>query len=111
MSLDSLKRQIEAWQAETFPAGTAASCAEHLTREAQELRRELWDLYAPRPADEVNPDGVAEELADVFFLLVAVADRQGLDLARAVRRKLTVNKARTWQAPDSTGVIEHQGES
>lgn len=91
-SLDSLARDIRAWQAETFPHATPASVAEHLRREAAEL--------ADEPS---NP----EEMADVFHLLVAAAEANGYDLAEIVGLKFAVNQARTWGKPDIHGVVEH----
>lgn len=91
-SLDSLARDIRAWQAATFPHATPSSVAEHLRREADEL--------AGAPS---NP----EEIADIFHLLVAAAEANGYDLVDVVATKFAVNLHRRWQAPDAAGVVEH----
>lgn len=91
-SLDALARDIRAWQAVTFPRATAASVAEHLRREAEEL------------ADD--PSSV-EEVADIFHLLIAAAEANGCDLIAEVARKFAINRQRQWQAPDAAGVVEH----
>jgi NTP pyrophosphatase (non-canonical NTP hydrolase) len=90
--LDILAERIAAWQATTFPTATPASTAEHLRREAIEL--------AQAPSD-------ASEMADVFHLLVAVANASGVDLAAAVAVKFAKNRARVWGTPDVHGVVEH----
>jgi hypothetical protein len=90
--LDMLAAEIVAWQRATFPHGTAASAADHLLREAVELQ-------------DVPTD--ADEIADVFLLIVGVADRAGVNLADAVARKLAINRARTWGEPDEMNVVEH----
>lgn len=97
VDLDALARDIVAWQAMTFPQATPASVAEHLKREAVEL------------TDEPSS---AEEIADVFHLLVAAAAANGYDLGDIVATKLAVNQARRWGQPDpATGVVEHLKEA
>lgn len=90
--IDVLMREIEAWQAETFPRATPQSCANHLLSEATELKN------APR-----DP----REMADVFMLLIGCANAAGVDLASAAREKLEENRERTWGAENSQGFIEH----
>jgi dCMP deaminase len=91
-TLDTLAREIRAWQAATFPHATPVSVAEHLRREAEEL--------AGEPSDP-------EEMADIFHLLVAAAEANGYDLVNVVATKFAVNLNRRWQAPDAAGVVEH----
>lgn len=91
-SLDRLARDIHSWGAETFPNSSAASTVEHLRREVYEL------LESPCNG---------EEQADVFHLLVQLARTTSVDLAEEVARKFAINRARIWQAPDATGVVEH----
>ncbi|MFT3709365.1 MAG: MazG nucleotide pyrophosphohydrolase domain-containing protein [Archangium sp.] len=44
---------------------------------------------------DVSP--VAEELADVFILLLSVANRHGVDLEQAFRAKEVKNHSRSWK--------------
>lgn len=94
-TLQQLVREIGEWQAVTFPLATASSVTQHLYREAAELR--------DSPTDP-------EEMADVFFMLVAAARASNVDLAAAVSAKFQKNKARRWGAPDAQGVVEHIAE-
>lgn len=90
--LSGVVTSVQAWQRTTFPHATPESCAAHLLRETEELRR--------NPTD-------AMELADCLFLLIGIADRAGMDLAAALSSKLRINKSRTWGPPDADGVVEH----
>lgn len=94
-TLDGLADEIGAWQRATFPRATPHSVTEHLRREAEELCR--------TPTD-------AEEIADVFMLVVGAARAAGHDLAAAARAKLEKNKRRVWGTPDADGVVEHVAE-
>ena len=49
----------------------------------------------------------AEEMADVFLLLIHLADGEGVNLLEAGAAKLKKNQARKWGKPDSEGVVEH----
>lgn len=80
--------EIVQWQRETFRHQGVPETAHHLKEEAVELER--------NPYDE-------EEMADVFFLLLAVADRAGVDLAQAAAAKLEENRRRKWELqPDGS---------
>jgi hypothetical protein len=91
-TLDQLAAEIRPWQDATFPQATPQSCANHLLSEAREL--------AANPTDPA-------EMADVFLLLVGVANKAGVDLAEAVRAKFDVCKGRKWGEPNAEGFVEH----
>jgi NTP pyrophosphatase (non-canonical NTP hydrolase) len=72
-----------------------------LTEEVGELARELNHRYGPKTkkADEPEAD-VALELADVFFVIVVLANQMGIDLSEAVERtmaKYRVRDADRWE--------------
>ena len=57
------------------------------------IRREVNELEdASADAEEY-----AEELADVIIASLSVAGKLGIDIDAAVRRKMEINKARTWK--------------
>lgn len=91
-TLDTVTREVNEWQAVTFPRATPASVVEHLRREVLELVED--------PTDAV-------ELADCYFLLVGLAYELGVDLKTVVADKLAINRARVWGEPDAHGVVEH----
>lgn len=92
-TLDSLRDEILAWQAETFPCATGHSISAHMLKEAKELHAQ--------PSDD-------EEMADVQMLLFGLS--RGRDLHAALRAKLEKNKRRIWGEPDADGVIQHVAE-
>lgn len=110
MNLDELYHDVAEWQKETFKGADAYGAAEHLRREASEVHQLLWHSDAHnlirRPVVDVLDLG--EEMADVFFMLVQLATTAKIDLPCFVQAKLEKNKRRTWKAPDSRGVVEHE---
>jgi hypothetical protein len=90
--LDQLAELIRIWQRATFPQATPASVAEHLRREALE--------FCESPTN-------AEEIADLFHLVVGAAQASGHNLAKIVAEKFAENRARQWGEPDAEGVVEH----
>ena len=91
-SFDEIVKEITQWQAETFPQATKESVLTHLLREVKELEKD--------PSDKM-------EMADVFFLLLALANQYGYDLKEIVAEKLEINLGREWAEPDQDGVVEH----
>jgi dCMP deaminase len=91
-TLDSVIREVNTWQAATFPHATPASVVEHLRREVNELADDPTDL---------------SELADVVILAAALSLTLCVDLKTIVAEKLAINRARTWGEPDHLGVVEH----
>jgi len=57
-------------------------------------------------AEMIESDGDANEIADMFILLLDYAKRKKVDVTTAVLRKLSVNRKRTW-ATDKNGVNSH----
>lgn len=81
--LTETAREILRWQQATFPTSTYEGSLKKMRSEVAELA-------------EATPDKRAEEIADVFFMILAVADHSGISLADALQEKLAINKARTW---------------
>ena len=53
---------------------------------------ELNELFLWRTHEEVDPTGVAEELADVLAYALLLLDAYGLDLDDIVRKKIAINE-------------------
>lgn len=79
---------VSAWQHRTFPDANSNSIFTHFLKEVNELHNALLN---PTP-----PHNIAEEAADCYLLLIALADHQGFDLELAAEQKMTVNRNRTW---------------
>lgn len=66
-----------------------------LTEEVGELARELNHLYGSKPKKEGEaPTDLALELGDILFVLIALANEQGIDLGDALGRALTKYEVR-----------------
>lgn len=57
-------------------------------------------------AEMIDSDGSADEIADMFILLMDYAVRKRVDITQAVFNKLEINRHRTW-VTDSNGVSQH----
>ena len=68
------------------------------------LGEETGELFkAVRKAEGIKLDhasakvgGIDEELVDIFIFLCSIANKYGIDLEEAFRRKEEVNKKRVW---------------
>lgn len=96
-SLVDMQRIVGDWQDRTFPEATIYSASRHLRAEVVEL------------IEAINIDGehIVEEIADVQLLLIAVANKAGVDIAGATAVKFAVNQARRWGKPNAEGYTEH----
>jgi NTP pyrophosphatase (non-canonical NTP hydrolase) len=66
-----------------------------LVEEVGELARELNHRYGSKPKKAGEPDAdLALELADILFVLIALANEQGIDLEEAFERVLEKYRVR-----------------
>jgi kynureninase len=98
------QRAVDDWIS-AFPAGywPPLSNLARLVEEVGELARELNHRYGhkPKKPEEAEQD-IGLELADVLFVLVALANQQGIDLGDAFQRtldKYRVRDAARWGTP------------
>jgi NTP pyrophosphatase (non-canonical NTP hydrolase) len=75
-----------------------------LVEQALKLAEETGEVckaVRKRAALGVDPTssvgGLDEELADVLIYLAAIANREGIDLSKALRKKEAFNENRTWR--------------
>jgi NTP pyrophosphatase (non-canonical NTP hydrolase) len=74
---------------------TLRNLAVSLNLEASEVLEHFqWD------EDLKDPQSFSDELADVMLYLLQLASLSGIDLEKAVLRKLDKNYHRTWDAKD-----------
>lgn len=77
-----------------------------LTEEVGELARELNHRYGSKPKKAAEPEAELElEIADILFVLISLANSQGIDLGHALAQALEKYDARdgdrwTPRAPD-----------
>jgi NTP pyrophosphatase (non-canonical NTP hydrolase) len=66
-----------------------------LTEEVGELARELNHRYGSKPKKDDEPDAdLALELADILFVIITLANEQGIDLEDAFARVLEKYRVR-----------------
>ncbi len=89
--IGQLTDEVWNWAQETFPNRTDSSMFLKLYSEIGEM---------------IDSDGDRLEIADVLIMVLDYAKRKRVDIAGAVRDKLTINRERTWKK-DSNGVMSH----
>lgn len=96
MDLRDAQRLVDAWIGQ-FEEGYWPPLANlaRLTEEVGELARLLNHRYGPKTKRPDEPDqDLALELADVLFVLIVLANEQGIDLQDALERTLAKYHAR-----------------
>src|SRR6478672_1996124 len=96
IDLDDLQARLRAFAAERDwqPFHTPKNLAMALMVEAAELA-EIFQWMTPEQSLSACGDLVTrDEVADVLLYLVQIADRAGIDLKRAVGRKLVKNSTK-----------------
>lgn len=87
----ALTEEVFDWAEATFPKRNDASMYLKMYGEIAEM---------------IESDGDANEIADMFILLLDYAKRKKVDVTTAVHRKLDINRKRVW-ATDQNGVNRH----
>lgn len=101
-TLEQYQARIGGWNLEVFGGPERSRpTMKHLLREACELD------VALSVADCKPTDDVRHEAADVAILLLALCERVGFSLAKAIDEKMAINEKREWGKPDAEGVVEH----
>lgn len=62
-----------------------------LAEETGETARILARLHGdqrPKPTDDITPDHLADELADLLWVIAALANQTGIDLTQAIARNI-----------------------
>ncbi|MCG6957698.1 MAG: nucleotide pyrophosphohydrolase [Gemmatimonadetes bacterium] len=110
MELREAQRLVDAWISQ-FEEGywPPLSILARLTEEVGELAREMNHRFGhkPKKVDEPEQD-LALELADILFVLLAIANDQGIDLDVALTQ--VMEKYRTRDSDRWTPVADGSGE-
>lgn len=110
--LTTVQQSIAQWGRETF--GTPGvepptqKIATRMNVETAELLLALAELRDLPPGldHEVQKEACADECADVFIMLMQVADGLNIDLGDRVGRKMEINRRRVW-GRTSSGKVQH----
>ena len=101
MSLTDAQRQVDAWigqfeEGYFHPLTNLARLAE----EVGELAREVNHRFGEKTKKPEEPEGdLAMEMADILFVLICMANREGIDLQEAFDRmmeKVTARDETRW---------------
>jgi NTP pyrophosphatase (non-canonical NTP hydrolase) len=91
MSLANAQRRVDAWIAQ-FEEGyfDPLTNLARLAEEVGELAREVNHRFGLKTKKREEPEGdLAMEMADVLFVLICMANREGIDLQGAFDRMMT----------------------
>jgi NTP pyrophosphatase (non-canonical NTP hydrolase) len=107
MTFEEAQRAVDDWVGQ-FEEGywPPLSNLARLTEEVGELARELNHRYGHKPKKSGEPEAdLALELADIIFVVVAMANQQGIDLGAAFERVLEKYRLRDgerWRRREQT---------
>src|SRR6188474_2579828 len=90
MSLTESQQRVDAWISR-FEAGYFHPLTNmaRLTEEVGELAREINHRYGEKTKKAEEPPGdMPMELADILFVLICIANREGIDLQAAFDRMM-----------------------
>ena len=68
-----------------------------LVEEVGEVAQQLKRSWSPN-YDTFSNNAIAEELADVFFVLLGLSDLLKIDIAEALKKKTAADSTRTWKS-------------
>ena len=101
MSLREAQHTVDQW-VDQFEVGYFPPLANvaRLAEEVGELAREINHQFGPKQKKADEPEGsIAMELADILFVVICIANSQGIDLDDAFARmmaKVTSRDAGRW---------------
>jgi NTP pyrophosphatase (non-canonical NTP hydrolase) len=90
MSLTEAQRRIDAWVSQ-FEEGYFHPLTNlaRLTEEVGELAREINHRFGQKTKKAEEPEGdLGMELADILFVLICIANREGIDLQAEFERMM-----------------------
>ena len=90
MSLNEAQQRVDAWISQ-FEEGYFHPLTNlaRLTEEVGELAREINHRYGQKTKKAEEPEGdVGMEMADILFVVVCMANREGIDLDDAFERMM-----------------------
>ena len=99
MSFAPIQRDVDEWISQ-FEEGYFPPLAmlARLTEEVGELSRALMHRYGgKKPKSGEAPGDIGEEIADAMFVLVCMANEQGVELDEAFARMMTKIRTRDAQ--------------
>jgi NTP pyrophosphatase (non-canonical NTP hydrolase) len=96
MSLHDAQRRVDQW-IDQFEEGYFHPLTNlaRLTEEVGELAREVNHRFGQKTKKKEEPEGdLGMEMADILFVLICMANREGIDLEQAFDRMMAKVEAR-----------------
>ena len=96
MSFSDAQRRVDAWVSQ-FEQGyfDPLTNVARLAEEVGELAREVNHRFGQKTKKTDEPDGdLGMEMADILFVLICMANREGIDLAEAFDRMMAKVESR-----------------
>jgi NTP pyrophosphatase (non-canonical NTP hydrolase) len=96
MSLSDAQRRVDAWISQ-FEEGYFHPLTNlaRLTEEVGELAREVNHRFGEKTKKAEEPEGdLGMEMADILFVLICMANREGIDLQEAFERMMAKIESR-----------------
>ena len=98
MEIKELQERVDAWIREYgvryFSELTNMAC---LTEEVGELARVMARKYGDQSFKAGEKENLADEMADVLWVLVCLANQTGVDLTAAVEANFAIKSARVME--------------
>lgn len=89
MDVGSMQREIDTWIQDNGGYWPELSLLARLTEEVGELAREYNHRFGPKKKKASEADAALdEEMADVLWILLCMANQQGIDLDAAFQRTM-----------------------
>ena len=95
MTIDEAQRQVDEW-IKTYGVRYFSELTNMaiLTEEVGEVARIMARCYGDQSTKPGEKTNLADELADVMWVLICIANQTGIDLTEAFRRNLEKKNAR-----------------
>lgn len=106
LTINELQAAVDAWVSKWGYWSPLANLA-RLTEEVGELAREINHVHGPKTKKSSEDEGhIAEELADVLFVVITLANSMDIDLSEAfakVMAKYEIRDAGRWAPKHKEG--------
>ncbi|NLC58068.1 MAG: nucleotide pyrophosphohydrolase [Armatimonadetes bacterium] len=99
MEMQEMQEAVDRWVSQ-FEEGYwhPLSMLARLTEEVGELAREINHRWGQKPKKPEEPEGnLALEIADILFILICLANAQGIDLSQAFQQMMAKYRERDAQ--------------
>lgn len=93
--MDEAQRAVDEWVRENGGYWSELAMVARMAEEVGEISREVLHRFGPKPKKAIEPEGdLAMELGDLVFIVLCLANRQGIDMGATFQRTLDKVRAR-----------------